>query len=128
MNEEFTEIMYGAMFNELSSIEKEGMEKDAILGAVAKAAKPIGQGFKQIAQAVRGGKAGVQGLGQTLKGAYTTGAGRAAAQGAGTAGQVWRGVAGAAKTPVGRAGLATAGGVGALGAAGITGGAVARRR
>jgi hypothetical protein len=90
----FEEVMYGAMFDELSSIEKEAMSKEAISFA------SIGQGLRSI------GNAGAMALrdptaaGRLIKGVY---------QGAGGG---LKGVGAVMKTPVGRA--AALGGTAAL--------------
>jgi hypothetical protein len=124
MNEEFAKIMYEAMFDELSSIEKESMDKEAIgaaLGRVGQFISGAGKGVGQI------GQMGARGTGTFLRGAYQGGK-EMFAGGAGGLKGVMGGLRGVAGTAPGQAILAGAGGAAALGGAAGLGRATAPRR
>lgn len=115
MNEELTEIMYAAMFDELNSIEKESMDKEAIIGAISKGIGVLPKAVQPAAQAATGlfAKGGLRGAGQAMKGAYQA------------AGGGLKGVGAAMRTPIGQAATA-AGGAGLLAGTGLAGVGIGR--
>jgi len=112
MDEELEMIMWQSCFDELSSIEKEGMEKGAIagLGAIGKAVAAKGSKLLNAAGKIVNNPSGAAGL---MKSQYTAGGG---------------GLAGVKKvlgTQTGQAAAIGAGG--ALATGGLAAGAMARR-